>query len=232
MNKTNKFSPEVRERAVRMVQEHRGEYPSLWAAVESIAPKIGCVPQTLLEWVKREEVDSGQRDGATTSERERIKALEREVKELRRANEILKTASAFFALLGSTADSRAEGLHRPLPRHLRGRADLQGLADCPLVLPASCAQQRNPWMRCARAQRDDQIIAKVQRVWHANWQVYGAGKVWKQLNREGTAVDRCTVERLMRRLRRDLPSSIGSRLAMLLTQQRPTRSMNLATPDS
>jgi len=97
MNKTNKFSPEVRERAVRLVQEHRGEYPSLWAAVESIAPKIGCVPQTLLEWVKRDEVDSGQRDGVTTSERERIKALEREVKELRRANEILKTASAFFA---------------------------------------------------------------------------------------------------------------------------------------
>jgi transposase len=97
MNKTKKFSPEVRERAVRLVQEHRGEYPSLWAAVESIAPKIGCVSQTLLEWVKRDEVDNGHRDGVTTSERERIKALEREVKELRRANEILKTASAFFA---------------------------------------------------------------------------------------------------------------------------------------
>jgi len=70
MNKTNKFSPEVRERAVRMVQEHRGEYPSLWAAVESIAPKIGCVPQTLLDWVKREEVDSGQREGLTLCRRE------------------------------------------------------------------------------------------------------------------------------------------------------------------
>jgi transposase len=97
MNKTNTFSPEVRERAVRMVQEHRGEYPSLWAAVESIAPKIGCVPQTLLGWVKREETDTGQRDGMTTSDRERLKALERENKELRRANDILRTASAFFA---------------------------------------------------------------------------------------------------------------------------------------
>ena len=96
-NKTNKFSPEVRERAVRLVQEHRGEYPSLWAAVESIAPKIGCVPQTLLTWVNRDDVDSGQRDGLTSSERERLKQLERENKELRRANEILKTASAFFA---------------------------------------------------------------------------------------------------------------------------------------
>ena len=95
--KSNKFSPEVRERAVRMVQEHRGEYPSLWAAIESIAPKIGCVPQTLNEWVKKAEVDSGQRPGTTTSEAQRIKELEREVKELRRANDILKTASAFFA---------------------------------------------------------------------------------------------------------------------------------------
>jgi transposase len=98
MNKRlNKFSPEVRERAVRMVQEHRGEYPSLWAAIESIAPKIGCVPQTLNEWVKRDEVDNGQREGLNTSEREQLKALQREVKELRRANDILKTASAFFA---------------------------------------------------------------------------------------------------------------------------------------
>jgi transposase-like protein len=80
-----------------MVQEQRGEYPSLWAAIESIAPKIGCVPQTLLEWVKQAEVDSGARKGVTTDETQRIKDLEREVKELRRANEILKLASAFFA---------------------------------------------------------------------------------------------------------------------------------------
>ena len=97
MNRTTKFSPEVRERAVRMVQEHRGEYPSLWAAVESIAPKIGCVPQTLLSWVQRHEIDTGVREGLTTAEHQRIKALERENKELRRANEILKLASAFFA---------------------------------------------------------------------------------------------------------------------------------------
>jgi transposase len=97
MKKSTKFSPEVRERAVRMVQEHHGEYPSLWAAIESIAPKIGCVPQTLQAWVRKHEVDHGERDGVSTEERERIQALEREVKELRRANEILKLASAFFA---------------------------------------------------------------------------------------------------------------------------------------
>ena len=80
MNKSNKFSPEVRERAVRLVQEHRGEYPSLWAAVESIAPKIGCVPQTLLEWVKRREVDAGVREGVTTAEAQRVKELDRRLK--------------------------------------------------------------------------------------------------------------------------------------------------------
>jgi transposase len=95
--KSNKFSPEVKDRAVRMVLEHRGEYPSLWAAVESIALKIGCVPQTLLGWVQRHEVDTGTRAGVTTSDAQRMKELERENKELRRANEILKLASAFFA---------------------------------------------------------------------------------------------------------------------------------------
>ena len=80
-----------------MVFEHRGEYPSLWATVESIAPKIGCVPQTLHDWVRKHEIDTGMRDGVTGTERDRVKALEREVRELRKANEILRLASAFFA---------------------------------------------------------------------------------------------------------------------------------------
>ena len=95
--KSNQFSSEVRERAVRMVREHRGEYHSLWATIESIVPKIGCVPQPLKEWVKRDQIYTDVRHGVTTSEREQMKALEREVKELRKANEILKLASAFFA---------------------------------------------------------------------------------------------------------------------------------------
>lgn len=98
MSKTRmKFTPEVRERAVRMTQEARKDYPSLWSAIESIAPKVGCTPQTLNEWVRKYEVDNGTRDGVTTAEKERVKALEREVKELRQANEILRLASAFFA---------------------------------------------------------------------------------------------------------------------------------------
>ena len=97
MSKTKQYLPEVKERAVRLVQEARKDYPSRWGAVESIAPKIGCAGATLHEWVKRHEIDSGLRDGVTSVERERIKALEREVKELRQANEILRLASAFFA---------------------------------------------------------------------------------------------------------------------------------------
>ena len=89
--------PEVRQRAVRMVLEHRGEYAPPWSSVEPIAPKIGCVPQTLLSWVQRQEIDSGVREGVTSTEAKRVKDLGREVKELRRANEILKLASAFFA---------------------------------------------------------------------------------------------------------------------------------------
>jgi transposase len=97
MSKVNRYSPEVRERAVRMVLEHEDDYSSRWQAICSVAGKIGCSPDSLKDWIRRLEVEQGQRDGTTTSDRERLKALEKENKELRRANEILKTASAFFA---------------------------------------------------------------------------------------------------------------------------------------
>ena len=94
----NRFSPEVRQRAVRMVLDHGGDHASQWAAIGSIAAKIGCTAETLRTWVRQAERDRGQRPGATTEERERIRALEREVRELRQANEILKKASAYFAM--------------------------------------------------------------------------------------------------------------------------------------
>ncbi len=97
MSKRNRFSPEVRERAVRMVLEHQGEHGSQWGAIRSIAEKFGCAPETLRSWIRRVERDQGLRPGLTTDERERVKSLEREVRELRRTNEILRKASAFFA---------------------------------------------------------------------------------------------------------------------------------------
>jgi transposase len=102
-----RYSPEVRARAVRMVLEHQSDYPSQWAAICSIASKIGCAGETLRKWVRQAERDRGLRDGTTTEERDRLKALEREVRELRQANEILRKASAYFA--------QAE-LDRPLRR--------------------------------------------------------------------------------------------------------------------
>ena len=98
MNKTtNKYSPEVRERAVRMVLDNQGQHDSRWSAILSISAKIGCAPQTLNEWVKKVEVDTGQRGDITTEMAEKMKALERENRELKQANEILRKASAYFA---------------------------------------------------------------------------------------------------------------------------------------
>ncbi len=97
MARPSRFSPEVRERAVRMVLEHREQYATQWAAITSIAEKIGCAAETLRSWVRQAERDAGKRPGLTTDERQRLKDLEREVFELRRANEILKKAAAYFA---------------------------------------------------------------------------------------------------------------------------------------
>jgi transposase len=103
MNRQARYPVEVRERAVRMVFEHQDEYDSQWAAITSIATKLGMTPETLRKWVRRAEIDEGQRPGLTTTERERLKELEKENKELRRANEILKAAAAFF---GAELDRR------------------------------------------------------------------------------------------------------------------------------
>jgi transposase len=97
MGRPSKYAPEVKERAIRMVREHRPEYPSQWAAITSIAAKLGCTTETLRRWVQQAERDAGERPGLTTDERQRLKELERENFELKRANDILRKASAYFA---------------------------------------------------------------------------------------------------------------------------------------
>ena len=97
MSKQNRYSPEVRQRAVRMVFEHQSDYESQWEAIGSIAGKIGCTAETLRKWVRKAEIDTGRRDGITSDQHARIKEIERENRELRRTNEILRKASAFFA---------------------------------------------------------------------------------------------------------------------------------------
>ncbi|HAY0041724.1 TPA: IS3 family transposase [Escherichia coli] len=199
MTKNTRFSPEVRQRAVRMVLESQGEYDSQWAAICSIAPKIGCTPETLRVWVRQHERDTGSGDGGlTTAERQRLKELERENRELRRSNDILRQASAYFA---KAEFDRLWKKLMPLLDKLREQYGVGPVCSELHIAPSTyyhCQQQRHhPDKRSARAQRDDWLKREIQRVYDENHQVYGVRKVWRQLLREGIRVARCTVARLM-----------------------------------
>ncbi|WP_434082229.1 IS3 family transposase [Escherichia coli] len=199
MTKNTRFSPEVRQRAVRMVLESQSEYDSQWATICSIAPKIGCTPETLRVWVRQHERDTGGGDGGlTTAERQRLKELERENRELRRSNDILRQASAYFCEGGVRPPLEKM---MPLLDKLREQYGVGPLCSELHIAPSTyyhCQQQRHhPDKRSARAQRDDWLKKEIQRVYDENHQVYGVRKVWRQLLREGIRVARCTVARLM-----------------------------------
>ncbi|EGT8273510.1 IS3 family transposase [Escherichia coli] len=199
MTKNTRFSPEVRQRAVRMVLESQSEYDSQWATICSIAPKIGCTPETLRVWVRQHERDTGGGDGGlTTAERQRLKELERENRELRRSNDILRQASAYFAK--AEFDRLWKKLMLLLDK-LREQYGVGPLCSELHIAPSTyyhCQQQRHhPDKRRARAQRDDWLKKEIQRVYDENHKVYGVRKVWRQLLREGIRVARCTVARLM-----------------------------------
>ncbi|UWY36485.1 IS3 family transposase [Escherichia coli O157:H7] len=199
MTKNTRFSPEVRQRAVRMVLESQGEYDSQWAAICSIAPKIGCTPETLRVWVRQHERDTGSGDGGlTTAERQRLKELERENRELRRSNDILRQASAYFGEGGVRPPLEKI---MPLLDKLHEQYGVGPVCSELHIAPSTyyhCQQQRHhPDKRSARAQRDDWLKREIQRVYDENHQVYGVRKVWRQLLREGIRVARCTVARLM-----------------------------------
>ncbi|UIV54777.1 IS3 family transposase [Escherichia coli] len=199
MTKNTRFSPEVRQRAVRMVLESQSEYDSQWATICSIAPKIGCTPETLRVWVRQHERDTGGGDGGlTTAERQRLKELERENRELRRSNDILRQASAPFGEGGVRPPLEKM---MPLLDKLREQYGVGPLCSELHIAPSTyyhCQQQRHhPDKRSARAQRDDWLKKEIQRVYDENHKVYGVRKVWRQLLREGIRVARCTVARLM-----------------------------------
>nr|WP_175527833.1 IS3 family transposase [Escherichia coli] len=199
MTKNTRFSPEVRQRAVRMVLESQSEYDSQWATICSIAPKIGCTPETLRVWVRQHERDTGGGDGGlTTAERQRLKELERENRELHRSNNILRQASAYFGEGGVRPPLEKI---MPLLDKLREQYGVGPVCSELHIAPSTyyhCQQQRHhPDKRCTRAQRDDWLKREIQRVYDENHQVYGVRKVWRQLLREGIRVARCTVARLM-----------------------------------
>ncbi|WP_434059161.1 IS3 family transposase [Escherichia coli] len=199
MTKNTRFSPEVRQRAIRMVLESQDEYDSQWAAICSIAPKIGCTPETLRVWVRQHERDTGGGDGGlTTAERQRLKELERENRELRRSNDILRQASAYFCEGGVRPPLEKV---MPLLDKLRKLYGVGPVCSELHIAPSTyyhCQQQRHhPDKRSARAQRDDWLKKEIQRVYDENHKVYGVRKVWRQLLREGIRVARCTVARLM-----------------------------------
>ncbi|HHN8096457.1 TPA: IS3 family transposase, partial [Escherichia coli] len=175
------------------------EYDSQWAAICSIAPKIGCTPETLRVWVRQHERDTGGGDGGLTSaERQRLKELERENRELRRSNDILRQASAYFGEGGVRPPLEKM---MPLLDKLREQYGVGPVCSELHIAPSTyyhCQQQRHhPDKRSARAQHDDWLKREIQRVYDENHQVYGVRKVWRQLLREGIRVARCTVARLM-----------------------------------
>ncbi|WP_240507061.1 IS3 family transposase [Thermoactinospora rubra] len=190
-----KYPQELRERAVRMVFEVRRQSGGAPGAIARVADQLGVHREALRGWVRQAEIDQGQRPGTSTADAQRIAELEREVRELRRANEILKAAAAFFR--GRTRPTAAQ-----VVAFIDAHRDAFGVEPICRVLQVAtstyyAAKSRPP---SARAVRDARLMAEITTVWNDNFEVYGVRKMWKELNRRGIRVARCTVARLMKRL--------------------------------
>ncbi|WP_438306644.1 IS3 family transposase (plasmid) [Streptomyces sp. HUAS TT11] len=204
MARPSRYPLELRRRAVRMVAEVRDDHPNETAALQAVTDKLGIGSrETLRNWVKQNEVDTGQRPGTTTEESAQLKALKKENAELKRANEILKAAAKFLrgrarpathALVTFIDEYRdrfggVEPICRTLTEH-----------DCKIAPSTYYAYRKRLATPSARAVRDTELKERIQKVYTSNYRVYGARKIWRELNRQGHEVARCTVERLMREL--------------------------------
>ncbi|MGW1563988.1 IS3 family transposase [Streptomyces sp. NPDC002144] len=204
MARPSRYPLELRRRAVRMVAEVRDDYPNETAALQAVADKLDIGSrETLRNWVKQYEIDAGQRPGTTTEETAQLKALKKENAELKRANEILKAAAKFLrgrarpathALVAFIDEHRDRfGGVEPICRTLTAH-------DCQIAPSTYYAHKKRLETPSARSVRDEELKERIHEVYTANYRVYGARKIWRQLNRQGHAVARCTVERLMREL--------------------------------
>ncbi|WP_411572764.1 IS3 family transposase [Streptomyces pluripotens] len=204
MARPSRYPLELRRRAVRMVAEVRGDYPNETAALQAVVDKLDIGSrETLRNWVKQYEIDAGQRPGTTTEESAQLKALKKENAELKRANEILKAAAKFLrgrarpathALVAFIDEHRDRfGGVEPICRTLTAH-------DCQIAPSTYYAHKKRLETPSARSVRDEELKERIHEVYTSNYRVYGARKIWRELNRQGHAVARCTVERLMREL--------------------------------
>ena len=184
-----------------MVFEHEREYESRWATLVSISHKIGCTPETLRSWVKRNEVDNGRREGLTSEDREQLKALQKRKQRTAPSQRNTENGLGFFRSGGARPQTEV------MVTYIDKYRDRFGVEPICKVLPiapstyyARKAQHRDPDRRSDRVKRDDELKPEIQRVWDENFGVYGVRKVWRQLQREGFDVARCTVARLMHKL--------------------------------
>ncbi|PYQ70726.1 MAG: IS3 family transposase [Acidobacteria bacterium] len=203
-----------------MVQEHAAEHSSQWAAIRSVDERLGCSTEALRRWVRQAERDAGQRPGLTTDERQRLKQLERENFELKRANEILRKASAFFRTGGARPPIEMKVAFIDQHRTTYGVEPIcRVLPIAPSTYFRHKTHQADPTRRSARAQRDDELRAIIRRIWTEHFQVYGPRKVWRQMGRENLRAARCRVRRLMREM--GLSGVARGRAWVTTTQSQP-----------
>nr|WP_198329884.1 IS3 family transposase [Psychrobacter cibarius] len=197
--KTRNYTPEIKERAVRMLIEAVNDYPSTWSAIQAIAPKIGCTPETLRSWHKKHIDKTIPANIQAQDQAARIKELERENKELKQANEIIRKAAAFFGPGGARSPTQ---VMVNFIDDYRGSYGVELICRVLPIAPSTYYRAQdlsdNPHKRSLRRQHDDYYLSEIKRIWQDSKCRYGVRKVWQQMKSDGLKIARCTVERLMR----------------------------------